>query len=235
MKIKTYEKIEQWLLEHDIYDYHIRDDLSVDVDNDVDLSEKELEEIPIQFNNIIGSFNISNNYLNSLIGSPRRVSDSFIAFSNYLENLKYFPKIVGQNIHLEDNELKILEYLPKIIRGNLSAENNKIIAFLNPPKLINGLLNLKNNNIISLKSFPIINGDIILNENPLNFKIDEINENIKGLLLLDKEIPIFKNFSQEETSDEKIMISISQLKSLLLKENLDKKLTISKRKITRKI
>lgn len=232
------DEIEEWLLENDIYDYNINDDLSVDVDNDVILNDRELEKIPVQFNNVLGCFDVSHNNLLSLKGSPKKVKDFFDASFNYLESLKYFPNFIGENINVEGNNLTVLEYLPKIIRGSLVASANNIIGFLNPPKSIKGWIDLSHNRIHSLRSFPKIEGDIILSNNPLKFTIEELdklNSKINGFLFLDKNLSILKDFYSETTKDDNVMITISQLRTLLLNEQINKQIPINNKKITRKI
>ncbi|NCP98095.1 hypothetical protein GW796_07220 [archaeon] len=45
MKLQTKEKIEKWLYEYGIEKYIINDNLTIDVNGDVDLSDKDLIEI----------------------------------------------------------------------------------------------------------------------------------------------------------------------------------------------
>ena len=186
----------------------------------------------------MGCFDVSHNNLLSLKGSPRKVKDSFDASCNCLESLKYLPKVIGENINVEGNNLTVLEYLPKIVRGSLMASANNIIGFLNPPTSIKGWVDLSHNRINSLKSFPKIEGDIILAKNPLKFTIEELdslNSSITGLLFLDENLPILKSFYNENKKNDNVMITISQLRTLLLNEKINEKLRTTDKKITRKI
>jgi hypothetical protein len=57
------------------FHYKINDDLTVDVDTDVNISCKYLTNIPIQFGIVIGSFECQSNNLTSLKGCPTKVGD----------------------------------------------------------------------------------------------------------------------------------------------------------------
>ena len=62
----------------------INPDGSIDYSGDVDLSEKNLKEIPFKFNKVSGDFDCENNSLTSLKGSPQEVGGSFGCSSNQL-------------------------------------------------------------------------------------------------------------------------------------------------------
>ncbi|NBO23267.1 hypothetical protein EBU94_08025, partial [bacterium] len=56
-----HEEIKKICEKYKIYNYNINDDGSVDVDGDVDLSNKELTRLPIRFGKVSGSFICSHN------------------------------------------------------------------------------------------------------------------------------------------------------------------------------
>ena len=66
--LKTKEKIEDWLNKHEIKNYIINDDLTVDVNGDVRLEGRGIKKILVKFNKVIGDFNIGVNYLRTLKG-----------------------------------------------------------------------------------------------------------------------------------------------------------------------
>lgn len=82
-KYNTYRQVEEILDKYSINNYNINSDLSVDVFGDVDLSGLELCKIPIQFQNVYGKFDVSNNYLTSFEGSPG-YCESFIGYDNHV-------------------------------------------------------------------------------------------------------------------------------------------------------
>ena len=66
---KTKKQIKQWLDEMGVKDYTINKNLIVDVEGDVNLSYKNLKELPVQFGKVKGNFFCSNNQLKSLKGA----------------------------------------------------------------------------------------------------------------------------------------------------------------------
>lgn len=92
---KTYEETKQWLELMRINIYTINSDLTVDVDNFVDISAKNLSYIPVQFGVVESFFDCSYNRLISLIGSPKKVGNNFNCSYNLLTSLKGTPKETG--------------------------------------------------------------------------------------------------------------------------------------------
>jgi hypothetical protein len=116
--LKTKEEIENWLDQHDIKEYTINDDLTVDVARSVFLFYDNLTEIPIQFGVINGGFFCTNNKLKSLKGSPYIVNGSFHCQNNELINLDYCPKIITENFICSDNPIKNIKNFNSKIDGD---------------------------------------------------------------------------------------------------------------------
>lgn len=93
--LKTKKAIEIWLDFHHIVNYELVPDpkyhFTINVDNDVNLSNSFITWIPVKFNKIRGSFNCSNNYLTSLEFSPSEVNGDFICSYNKLTSLEFSP------------------------------------------------------------------------------------------------------------------------------------------------
>lgn len=103
---ETKEDIKIWLNKMDINDYYvINDNLTVDVNDDVDISCKYLTHIPIQFGMIRGSFECQNNNLKSLKGCPIKVGKYFNCAENQLTSLEYGPKIVDGYYYCYNNKI----------------------------------------------------------------------------------------------------------------------------------
>jgi hypothetical protein len=90
----------------DIFDYKINDDKSIDVFENVDISNKGLYRIPINFRYVYGDFNCSNNRILSLYGCPKYVQGDFNCSNNELTHLKWLPD-VGGDIDISKNFFKI--------------------------------------------------------------------------------------------------------------------------------
>lgn len=115
MKVGRRPMIQAWLDEMGIVGAIINDDFTIDYPSScnsiIDLSRKNIQILPeyIQFNEVYGGFNISENRLISLRGCPRIVRDTEYLFGNF----KFYR-----------NELSSLEYAPKIVEGNFIGYHN---------------------------------------------------------------------------------------------------------------
>ena len=87
-------KIKSWLFNMNINNYNINDDLTVDVKENVYLTNKNLNEIPVQFGIVHGDFHCNKNNLISLYGSPKTVIGEFNCSENNLSTLKFCPTII---------------------------------------------------------------------------------------------------------------------------------------------
>ena len=77
---------------YDIKNYTINPDGSIDVDDGVDLSGKDLIKIPLKFNKVNGWFDCSYNRLTTLKGCPKRVFGQYFQCQrNMLIDLEHFP------------------------------------------------------------------------------------------------------------------------------------------------
>jgi len=114
--------------EYGIENYTINSDGSVDVDGDVDLSNKNLTKLPIKFRNVRGYFYCSTNQLTSLEGCPQSVGGAFSCHSNKLTSLEGCPKSVGGNFYCKDNQLTSLEGGPQSVGGDFDCGDNKLTS-----------------------------------------------------------------------------------------------------------
>lgn len=109
--------------------YTINSDGSIDVDGNVELYGKDLIKLPVKFNIVSGNFNISQNNLDTLDGSPEHVGGDFYCYENILTSLKYSPKYVGKYFHCSENKLTSLEYSPEHVGGRFMFYDNDIWNF----------------------------------------------------------------------------------------------------------
>lgn len=78
--LKTYESlytirkdyIDMICKKYNIHNYTINSDMSIDVDGNVDISNKNLSKLPLKFSVVDGIFDCSNNNLLNFIGIPKR-------------------------------------------------------------------------------------------------------------------------------------------------------------------
>lgn len=98
--------IMKWLNSCKVTDYSVHEDsLIVDVDNNVDLFELKLTEIPVQFGVVNGYFDCSKNNLTSLKGVPHTLHGNFNCARNDLTSLDYLPHTVKGYLYCASNPL----------------------------------------------------------------------------------------------------------------------------------
>lgn len=184
------ENITAWLDNMRIQNYHILDDLSVNVDGSVYLIAKELIEIPVQFNHVTEDFYCNDNKLTSLKGCPKIVGGSFYCNDNELTSLLYLPEKIGHDFYCNYNKLTSLKGCHSIINGGLCCSDNQLTNLEYGPKVIQTFYDCSNNQLISLKGCPdIIGGDFICYNNKLTSLLDspvriEGNFNVSHNLLI---------------------------------------------------
>ncbi len=122
------DDISRWLHKKGISGYHILKDNSVKVQGDVNLSGKleNLSKLPLRFHEVAGDFDVSDNELITLEGSPKRVGGSFLAYKNELNTLKGGPIEVGKNFIILRNNINSLEYSPVKVKEDYICSHNPL-------------------------------------------------------------------------------------------------------------
>jgi len=103
----TKSEIIKWLNKYKVFKYTINDDLTIDVDGDVVLYNKQLTSIPVKFNKVNGYFYCAYNNLTTLEGCPKEVNGYFDCYNNKLTTLEGCPKVVNGNFDCSNNKLSI--------------------------------------------------------------------------------------------------------------------------------
>ena len=135
--------IRKWLDEHGVKNYTINNDLTIDVDGNVDLSFYEEEQLPdyIQFGNVKGVFYIRESDMISLRGCPVRVGKDFICdLCGKLTSLEGAPKEVDGGFYCRYcSNLTLLKGCPKEVQGNFSCRYCSNLTLLKGcPKEVGG-------------------------------------------------------------------------------------------------
>lgn len=122
------DEISRWLRKHEIKNFSVLKDNSVDVHEDVKLSNKlaNLLKLPLQFNEVEGTFDISDNELISLEGCPKKVTGDFLAFKNELTSLKGAPKEVGGSFIILQNNISSLKFAPSSVKEDFVCSHNPL-------------------------------------------------------------------------------------------------------------
>lgn len=145
--------IEAFLNTHNIKNYVINSDLTVDVKDEVHLGSKDLSFIPIQFGIVESHFFCYSNKLKSLQGAPRKVNGIFDCSFNELTTLEFAPKEASFFV-CSDNKLISLIGAPQCIEGDFDCNTNHLISLEGAPREVGGTLNCSSNDLISLKFVP---------------------------------------------------------------------------------
>lgn len=159
-KLTHERQIFAWLRSMGIHDYHIEQGV-VDVNGDVILHGKlgKLESLPVQFGVVTGIFDISNNQLKDLFGSPREAA-SIYCDDNCLVSLEGGPEIVKMYYNCSWNMLKSLKWAPKEL-GFLFATNNLLERF-DGPEVVRQSLDVSDNPLPSMVGCPSGMSELVL-------------------------------------------------------------------------
>jgi len=111
-----------------IRNYTFNDDLSIDVNDNVDLYDKDLTKIPFKFRNVAGYFNCSYNKLTSLEGCPKTVGGSLFCYSNNLTSLEGCPETLGGDFTCSYNNLTSLEGCTETVLGDFYCSDNNLTS-----------------------------------------------------------------------------------------------------------
>jgi len=125
-------KIKAWLDDAEIKHYTINDDLTVDVDGNVDLRNRMETEFPshVRFGMVTEGFYCAGNSLVSLVGCPKIVGGNFNCDHNLLVSLEESPKTVVGYFSCSHNRLKSLGGSPKMVGGNFYCDHNRLLTSL---------------------------------------------------------------------------------------------------------
>ena len=167
-KAKTKAEVEEFLEKSSIFNYSINDDLSVNVNQNVNIIWENIKLIPIEFRSIEGNVVLSGNKLQSLKGLPKEIYGVLDISNNQLRTLEGCPEIVHGDFDVSDCFLKSLEFGPKKVMGDYIAERNELVDIEGIAKEIEGDLIIKDQksnkkfNKSLINSLSDVSGSIII-------------------------------------------------------------------------
>ena len=142
------QRIQKWLDDHDVTNYTINQDNTVDVAGDLNLNGLRFKKLPVTFNKVDGSI-----YL----------------VSSLLETLEGLPATVPGDLHLNATKLQTTKGMPSQIDGSLDISESVFPTFVGSGlKIIEADLILTKTIIKSFDECPEVGGDIRL-ENASGF------------------------------------------------------------------
>jgi hypothetical protein len=194
--------------EYRITNYTINDDLSIDVNGDVDLDLQRLAKLPLKFRNVGGHFYCFRNQLTSLEGAPQSVGGEFYCSDNRLTSLEGAPQSVGGNFYCEYNNLTSLEGSPKHVGGYFSCSNNQLTSLEGAPQSVGGDFYCYNNQLTSLEGAPqTVGGGFFCRNNPISIIWDLFEDYSK--------IELFNDYDPVREIDGKPALVIDRLNMFL--------------------
>ena len=160
--------VEEICKKYHITNYTINLDGSIDVDDNVNLSNYVLDKMPLKFNKVSGDFYCQSNGLTTLKGSPKYVGGSFYCQKNKLTSLLGGPKSVGRLFNCSNNGLITLEESNLIETKSFDCSYNILTDLKGSPKKIGGYFSCCYNNLTTLEGCPkIIKGHFDASGNEL--------------------------------------------------------------------
>jgi len=191
---------------YNIRNYVINKDGSIDVYGGVDLSNRNLDRLPLKFNKVsnyfycknnnlttlegcpiwVGnSFNCYDNKLVNLTGCPSYVGDDFCCSNNYLTNLIGSPKKVGLSFFCYSNKLTSLEGAPNYVGCHFYCFDNQLSNLIGSPNYVGFEFDCSSNNLTSLEGCPKEIGDF-----------SYYNNLIRGIIGLFNNIKIYLDYQE---------------------------------------
>lgn len=100
------DKIEIWLKAMHIKNYDISKDGVVSVNGNVDITNRGLHQLPVDFGKVTGDFICASNRLTTLRGIPTFVGGNLDCSDNQLDDLEGYPTEVMKNFDCSKNKFK---------------------------------------------------------------------------------------------------------------------------------
>ena len=173
-----------------IYDYTINEDGSIDVDGDVELSDKKLHVLPLKFGKVTGNFYCSSNRLTSLENSPTYVGGSFMVGDNKLVDLEDCPTYIGGAFDCCHNQLTSLNGCPTSINRYFNCGVNKLTNLIGCPSTIGEHFHCFYNNLTSFEGSPTYVGGLFKCDDNKFKTLLGFNTDVKGRFITKSKLDI---------------------------------------------
>jgi len=181
---ESFKKIDSICQKYRIENYTINSDGSIDVEGNVDLSDKRLDNLPLKFGKVTGFFWCNNNRLVSLEGSPRKAG-YFYCHGNRLTTLEGGPREIGGSFLCHNNQLVSLKGSPIEVAEDFNCSNNKLISLRGGPNKVGRNFYCQDNKLVTLEGCPEeVGWQSYFYNNPVNeiFKLFKDYNQFKTLL-----------------------------------------------------
>jgi len=105
---ESFNEIHKICQKYGIENYTINTDGTIDVGGHVDLSDTDLEKLPLKFRNVSGDFYCNDNNLTTLEGAPKSVGGHFSCRKNNLTTLVGAPQSVSGDFYCYGNPFDVI-------------------------------------------------------------------------------------------------------------------------------
>lgn len=160
-RFHTMKQIVDFCKVHQIRNYTVNSDFSIDVDGSVNVTDDIIQCLPVKFNRVSGEFIITGTFLQTLDGCPEYVGSSFICRNNQLISLEGCPEYVGDDFDCSFNKIKNLHHSPERINRTFNCSDNEIESLKFGPSYIHHSLVCGDNPIQNFNDAPIYVGSHI--------------------------------------------------------------------------
>lgn len=120
------EAIQDWLSEVGITDYTIDEQLVVNVNKSILVTDKKIPYLPVQFGEIKGNFFFQNVGLKSLKGFPHTVKGAVSVVNNKLKSFKYSPDTITGDYAVNGNKFESFKNLRTKIGSVFFCQDNPL-------------------------------------------------------------------------------------------------------------
>lgn len=130
------KKITEWLDSIGVKNYSINQDMSVTVNGNLLLDDKNLTEIPVKFKEVHGGIDVTSNKIKRLDWCPSIVKGSLEAWDNEIETLVGGPIEIEGSFDIDNNKLTNLQGAPKKVGGAFIITSNKLSSLVGCPEIV---------------------------------------------------------------------------------------------------
>lgn len=155
-------KIANWLLHHDIQNFTINQDNTVDIKGDLHLIHVRTKKLPIQFGTVSGDIAVDSEMLESTWGLPKTLNGSLYWSGGKAGiDLSFLPEHIGGDAHFNWWEADFTTSSLKSVGGSFVIDHSKINTFEGFPNVVGGIVRVqadgdKNFSIKSFKGLPSV-------------------------------------------------------------------------------
>lgn len=147
------ENIKRFLDSVHVVNYKINEDYTVDVLGNVKI-RKDLHNLPVKFDYVMGDFDISSCQLSTLRGCPDVVGGDFISTNNMITTLEGGPMEVTGNYDVRQCNLTSLKGSPEKINRDFLCSYNGLVNLIGGPKIVDGSYKVDNCLLKTLEGAP---------------------------------------------------------------------------------